>query len=117
MWTNFRFIELDDVPLGNWCTQTNGKYKRTTGKSSISHAILAELGGRRTAMPGRRKTPPALDAEPGAISIYNSIFSTSATNRPLSSARNEATTLNTASLKPPTFRMSLRSGAWVVVYD
>ena len=47
---------------------------------------------------------------------HSSTASTSATNRPASSLRNAATTLNTASLKPPTFRMSLRSGACVVVY-
>ena len=52
----------------------------------------------------------------GTFIIYKSIASTSATNRPASSVRKAATTLNTASLKPPTFRMSLRSGAWVVVY-
>ncbi len=48
-------------------------------------------------------------------SVYNSTFSTSATNRPPSSARKAATTLNTASLKLPMFRMSLRSGAWVIL--
>jgi hypothetical protein len=43
----------------------------------------------------------------------NSINSTSATNLAASSLRYEATTLNTASLKPPMFRMSSRSGACV----
>ncbi len=52
----------------------------------------------------------------GSSQPYNSTASTSATNRPWSSARKAVTTLNTASLKPPTFRMSGRSGAWVVVY-
>ena len=47
---------------------------------------------------------------------YSSIASTSRTNRSGSSPRNEATTPNTASLKPPTFNTSSRSGAWVVVY-
>ena len=46
--------------------------------------------------------------------FYNSIASTSPTNRSGSSLRNEATTWKTASLKPPTFRTSERSGACVV---
>ncbi len=66
------------------------------------------------AHPINRKAPGSQCETPGGIIDYNSTFSTSATKRPLSSARNEATTLKTASLKPPTFRMSLRSGAWVV---
>ena len=44
---------------------------------------------------------------------YNSTDSTSATNLAASSPRYEATTLNTASEKPPMFRMSSRSGACV----
>ena len=42
-------------------------------------------------------------------SFHSSIDSTSDTNRASSSFRNEATTLNTASLKPPMFKMSARS--------
>ena len=42
---------------------------------------------------------------------HSSIDSTSATKRVASSLRNAETTLNTASLKPPMFRMSSRSGA------
>jgi hypothetical protein len=37
------------------------------------------------------------------VDAYSSIASTSATRRPGSSRRNAETTLNTASLKPPTF--------------
>ncbi len=62
------------------------------------------------------KTPLARFLRPGVSQITNradqiSIDSTSATNRPASLPRNDATTLNTASLKPPMFRMSSRSGA------
>lgn len=62
-----------------------------------------------------RKNPPSKIFGRGAA-LYNSIASTSATKRCASSATNDATTLNTASEKPPTFRMSVRSGACVVVY-
>ena len=64
--------------------------------------------------PVQGKRPRLRRWEPGASGAYNSTASISATKRPLSPARNAATTLNTASLKPPTFRMSVRSGAWVV---
>lgn len=47
---------------------------------------------------------------------YNSTDSTSATNLATSSPRHEATTWNMASLKPPMFRMSSRSGACVEPY-
>ena len=47
------------------------------------------------------------------FSFYSSNDSTSATNLAASSARYEATIWNTASLKPPMFRMSARSGACV----
>ena len=57
-----------------------------------------------------------MHSKPAALSLCSSTFSTSVTNRPESLATKPATTLNTASLKPPTFRMSLRSAAWVVVY-
>ncbi len=61
-------------------------------------------------------SPPNLRISLGGVLDYNSTFSTSATKRPTSSARKAATTLKTASLRPPTFRMSLRSGACVVGY-
>ena len=69
----------------------------------------------------QRKTPPARLLRPGASvsttePLYSSIDSTSATNLAASSLRYEATTLNTASLKPPMFRMSSRSGACVEPY-
>jgi len=51
---------------------------------------------------------------PGPCLDYKFIASTSATKRFALSLRNEATTVKTASLKPPTFRMSERSGASVV---
>ena len=47
---------------------------------------------------------------------YTSIDSTSATSLAASSAKKALTTLNTASLKPPMFRMSPRSGACVVQF-
>ena len=56
------------------------------------------------------KYAPSPITQARGISFYNSIDSTSATNLPASSPRYEATTLNTASLKPPMFRMSARSG-------
>ena len=65
----------------------------------------------------QRETPVAsLARNQGRYSSYSSTASTSATKRPASPLRNAATTLNTASLKPPTFKMSSRSGACVVVY-
>lgn len=45
---------------------------------------------------------------------YSLTDSTSRTKRVGSLFRNELTTLNTASLKPPMFRMSSRSAAWLV---
>jgi len=52
---------------------------------------------------------PQLDRSP--TRVYSSIASTSATNRWLLSVRNPLITLNTASLKPPMFRISARSQA------
>ena len=49
------------------------------------------------------------------VNAHNVTASTSATNRPALPLRNAATTSNAASLKPPMFKMSSRSGAWVVV--
>jgi hypothetical protein len=48
---------------------------------------------------------------PDRLRSHNSTASTSATKRPASPLTNDATTLNTASLNPPIFRMSSRSGA------
>ena len=47
------------------------------------------------------------------LSTYSATDSTSRTKRVLSFDRNDETTLNTASLKPPIFRMSSRFGAWL----
>jgi len=59
--------------------------------------------------PQNRKRPRPNIRTRGVL-VYSSTASTSATNRAASSARNAATTPNTASLKPPMFRMSSRSG-------
>ncbi|WP_230777350.1 hypothetical protein [Roseiconus lacunae] len=50
------------------------------------------------------------------IEPYRSTASTSRTKRLVSDSRKLLTTLKTASLKPPTFRMSWRSGARVFPY-
>jgi hypothetical protein len=52
--------------------------------------------------------------QPQGSSSYNSTASISVTKRFGSAVKNAATTSNTASLKPPMFKMSLRSGACVV---
>lgn len=90
-----------------------------TGKVSGS---LSQVINNQSSLPSYHwlspdpKTPLVRFLRPGVSQITNradqiSIDSTSATNRPASLPRNEATTLNTASLKPPMFRMSSRSGA------
>lgn len=65
--------------------------------------------------------PSARFPRPGASlfavgASYTSIHSTSATNLTASSFSCEATTLKTTSEKPPTFRISSRSGACVETY-
>ena len=80
----------------------------------------------RRACTNTRKRPWPDDADQGrrfstteprhSSIVYSAIESTSATNRLASSLSYEATTWNTASLKPPTFRMSSRSGACVDPY-
>ena len=68
---------------------------------------------------GLNEKRPGPIARPGALSLfslsaYSSIYSTSRTICFLSADRNDERTMNTASLKPPMFRMSFRSGTWMV---
>ncbi len=79
-----------------------------------SPAVFSSRRFTRWPSPQNRKRPwPNIWS--GGILAYNSTASTSATNWPVSSPRNAATTLHTASEKPPMFRMSLRFGACVEV--
>ena len=66
----------------------------------------------RGAFPPRAFWPLFVSTE--FTETYSSTDSTSRTKRDASFSRNDETTLNTASLKPPMFRMSSRSSAWLV---
>lgn len=68
--------------------------------------------------PGRPAcaSPPGLVLKTFRHFNYSVTASISATKRPASLVRNAEITSNTASLKPPTFRISLRSGACVIAF-
>ena len=102
-------------PLWVWGSRQSSRFGRRAECADAQNRLLPKsANGRAQERKAQKNRRPGRML--GPCLGYNSTASTSATKRPASSLRNEATTLNTASLKPPTFRMSERSGACVVVY-